>query len=99
MNKSTTLRLAALSRVSTEKQEQQGESLRTQRTQIEQAAKRIGGTIVKWYSGAEHATEGYERKLFAQMLQDATQHRFDALMVADASRLTRDPEANQTLIR
>jgi DNA invertase Pin-like site-specific DNA recombinase len=95
----TTLRLGALTRVSTERQEQQGESLRTQRKQIEEAAKRIGGTITKWYSGQEHATEGFERKRFAQMLTDAAHHRFDALMVADASRLTRDPEANQTLIK
>src|SRR5262249_8465805 len=62
-------------------------------------AKRIGGTIVKWYEGQEHATAGHERKRFAQMLQDAAHHRFDALMVTDASRLTRDPQANLTLIR
>ena len=63
--KSTNLRFAPLIRVSTEKQEQKGESLRTQKTQIEQAVEYLNGKIPKrcWkYSGQEHATPNQERE-------------------------------------
>ncbi len=99
MTKSTErLRFAALTRVSTERQEQWGESLRTQRGRIEAAVRKLHGTVVKWYEGQEHATEGHERKQFEAMLRDAEHHRFDALIVDEASRLTRDPRANLRLI-
>lgn len=92
------LRFAALTRVSTERQEQQGESLRTQRSRIETAVRKLRGTIVKWYSGQEHATEGHEREQFNAMLRDAEQQRFDAMIVDEASRLTRDPATNVQLV-
>ena len=56
------LRFGALVRVSTEKQEQQGESLRTQRKQNQRDVELLGGHVGEWYGGAEHATEGWERK-------------------------------------
>ena len=86
------LRFAALIRVSTEKQERQGESLRTQTTQIEASVKALGGKIVARYGGQEHGTAGWERKELDRILVDATKKKrtFDAVVVADASRWSRD---------
>ncbi len=86
------LRFAALIRVSTDKQEKQGESLRTQEKQITQAVETLGGVITKRYAGQEHATSGYEREQLDKLLADATKKRkpFDAVMVFDASRWSRD---------
>jgi DNA invertase Pin-like site-specific DNA recombinase len=92
-NQSTNgLRFAAMPRVSTERQEKKGESLRTQRTQIEQAVKALGGTVVAWYGGQEHATAGWERQQRDQMLADAEDNNkpFDAIMVAHEDRWSRD---------
>jgi site-specific DNA recombinase len=97
-NGTTKLRFAALIRVSTEQQEKTGESLRTQRHAIEQAAKDLGGEIVKWYGGQEHATPGWEKKEVTRLLDDAAKERspFNAVMVAHADRWSRDNRASQT---
>ena len=87
------LRFAPLVRVSTESQERMGESLRTQKAQIEQAVKALHGTLIPdpWrYSGQEHATPGFERKRFDQLLKDAQRGLFDAVIVVDPSRWSRD---------
>jgi len=86
------LRFAILSRVSTEGQEKKGESLRTQRMEMESAVEMMGGNIVKRYGGQEHATPGYERKELDQLLLDAQKvpRPFDAVMVANADRWSRD---------
>ena len=95
------IRFAALPRVSTEKQEQRGESLRTQKKQIEEAVASLGGKVSKWYAGQEHATHGYERQLLDELLADAAKpHRpFDAVMVADASRWSRDNASSKEDLR
>jgi DNA invertase Pin-like site-specific DNA recombinase len=87
------LRFAPLIRVSTEKQEQKGESLRTQKTHIEQAVKYLNGKIPKrcWkYSGQEHATPNQEREKLDQLLNDSSKGLFDAVIICDASRWSRD---------
>jgi DNA invertase Pin-like site-specific DNA recombinase len=84
------LRFGSLIRVSTEKQEQQGESLRAQRRQIERDVKRLGGRIVDWYGGQEHATPGSEKAEVDRLLADAAQGKFDAVIVAYADRWSRD---------
>ena len=84
------LKFAALVRVSTERQGKRGESLRTQRKNIEQAVEYHDGEVVEWYEGQEHATEGYERKLFDQLLRDAGTGVFNAVIVDDVSRWSRD---------
>lgn len=87
------LRFAPLIRVSTETQERQGESLRTQRNQILQYVKSLGGVIPEscWiYSGQEHATPGQERQNLDKLLSDAGKNMFDAVIVCDASRWSRD---------
>jgi len=92
------LRFAALIRVSTEKQERKGESLRTQAVQIGQSVQSMGGRIVARYAGQEHATAGWERAQLSKLLADAAKpHRsFDAVMVADATRWSRDNVASDT---
>src|SRR5262245_20727970 len=86
------LRFASLIRVSTEIQERQGESLRTQRKQIEKAVEALGGKLVGWYGGQEHATPGWERQQRDKLLADAEKaHRpFDAVIVAHEDRWSRD---------
>jgi site-specific DNA recombinase len=87
------LRFAPLVRVSTESQEKTGESLRTQKSQIQQAVKTLGGVLIPdpWrYSGQEHSTPTFERKRFDQLLKDAGKGLFDAVMVVDPSRWSRD---------
>ena len=87
------LRFAPLIRVSTEKQEQQGESLNSQKKQILQAVDYLNGTIPKrcWkYSGQEHATPDQERQKLTQLLEDSGNGIFDAVIVCDASRRSRD---------
>lgn len=95
------LRFAALIRVSTEKQAAKGESLRTQAKQIEQAVASLGGKIVARYGGQEHATEGWEKQQLDRLLSDAAKTRrdFDAVMVADASRWSRDNAKSKAGLR
>ncbi|MBF0244758.1 MAG: recombinase family protein [Planctomycetes bacterium] len=85
-------RFAALIRVSTEKQQAQGESLRTQTQQIEQAVATYGGQIVDWYGGQEHATAGWEHGEVDRLLDycERQPRRVDAVMVAHQDRWSRD---------
>ncbi len=93
-----TLRFGALIRVSTEQQEKQGESLRTQKKQLEVAVRNLGGVITAWYGGQEHATVGWEKKEIDRLLKDAAKSSrpFDATIVADPSRWSRDNVASET---
>lgn len=86
------MRVAVLIRVSTEKQEKKGESLHNQLRQIQAAVDRLGGEIYHVYGGQEHATPGWERKELNSLLKDAQRDPtpFDAVMVYDASRWSRD---------
>ena len=97
------LRVAPLIRVSTEKQASQGESLRTQRQQIEIAVAQIDGVIPKYcstkYTGQEHGTSDYERNKLNQLLEDSGKGLFDAIMVADESRWSRDNEDSKKGLR
>lgn len=86
----TSLRFAALARVSTDRQEQKGESLLTPRNSIERSVAHLGGHIVEWYGGQEHATRGWEHTEVDRMLADAPKKKFDAFIVAFASRWSRD---------
>lgn len=84
------LRFAPLIRVSTEKQEKQGESLATQKTDLEKDIKSMGGSIFKWYAGQEHATPDFERIILDQLIADAEQHKFDAVIIWSLDRWSRD---------
>jgi DNA invertase Pin-like site-specific DNA recombinase len=90
---SKNIRFAPLIRVSTEKQKQQGESLRSQKKLIERAVNYLNGTIPErcWkYTGQEHATPNQEREKLEQLLKDSGKGLFDAVIVCDASRWSRD---------
>jgi site-specific DNA recombinase len=84
------LRFASLVRVSTEQQAAQGESLVTQRSQNERDVLRLGGTIAGWYGGQEHSTPGWEKKEVDRLVADAGKGNFDAVIVANADRWSRD---------
>lgn len=84
------LRFAPLVRVSTEKQEKRGESLNTQRSDLESDIKSMGGTIYKWYAGQEHATPNSERKILDALLEDAKLKKFDAVIICYLDRWSRD---------
>lgn len=90
-----TLKFACLARVSTETQERKGESLDTQETQLRNAVRSVGGELFRLYRGQEHATSGQDRSLLDQLLKDAENHLFDAVMVTDVSRWSRDNRRNK----
>ncbi len=92
------LRFATLIRVSTEKQERKGESLRVQKGQVSSSVEAMRGHVTREYAGQEHATSGYERKILEQLLNDACQEPrlFDAVIVTEPSRWARDNVANET---
>lgn len=85
-------RFAALIRVSTERQEQKGESLRVQRQQIEDAVQAMGGKVIGWYGGQEHGTPGYEKQEITRLLSDASRQRFNAFICSHPDRWSRDNE-------
>src|SRR6056297_2958802 len=92
------LRFAPLIRVSTESQKEKGESLRTQNAQIQQYVKSVGGIIPDncWrYSGQEHATPEQERQKLEQLLEDSANGKFDAVIVCDTSRWSRDNQKSK----
>jgi DNA invertase Pin-like site-specific DNA recombinase len=84
------LRFAPLIRVSTEKQEKRGESLNTQKADLEADIKSMDGKIFKSFSGQEHATPTYERKILDELLNDAKQNKFDAVIIWSLDRWSRD---------
>src|SRR5687767_12343344 len=92
------LRFARLTRVSSEGQETEGESLNVQRRQIEAAIAQLGGIATARYDGQEHAMPNHERKKFESMLCDAARGIFDAICVADSSRWSRDNTASKRAI-
>lgn len=88
-----TIRFAPIIRVSTESMEEKGNSLQVQTKQIKNAVSLLKGVIPEncWqYSGQEHATPEYERQRFDELLEDATKNKYDAVIVADLSRWSRD---------
>ena len=93
------LRFAPLIRVSTETQKAKGESLQTQTAQIEQYVKSLKGKIperCRKYSGQEHATPNQERAKLEALLADSAKNLFDAVIVCDASRWSRDNRKSKT---
>jgi site-specific DNA recombinase len=87
------MRFAPIIRVSTEDQDKKGESLRTQTTQISHYVESLKGIIPEscWaYRGQEHATSDFERAKLDQLLEDSFKDKFDAVIVCDSSRWSRD---------
>lgn len=84
------LRVAILARVSTEGQEKDGQSLEVQTKTLRECVERLNGTIVKEYIGQESAMGTKARDIFADMLVDCSLNLFDAVMVWDFSRISRN---------
>lgn len=84
------LHFAALCRVSTNQQAEKGESLAVQKSKNQAAVKSLGGTIVEWYGGQEHGTEGHERKEINRLLSDAKKKKFNAFICCHGDRWSRD---------
>jgi site-specific DNA recombinase len=84
------LRFAKAIRVSTEQQEQQGESLRVQHSQAADDIPFLNGTVVETYGGQEHATDGWEKAEIERLLADAERDRFDAVWFSHPDRWSRD---------
>jgi site-specific DNA recombinase len=99
INLNEKLRFAPLVRVSTEAQEKRGESLRIQTDRIESTVKDLGGVVSKWYKGQEHSTPDSERKILDELLEDAGKGKFDAVIVDDFSRWSRDNLKSEQGIR
>ncbi len=89
------IKFAPLIRVSTEAQADRGTSLETQRRYLKQTIDRLGGQVVDWYGGQEHATANWERAELDRLMTDALDGRVDAVIVADISRWSRDNEKNK----
>ena len=87
------LRFAPLIRVSTEKTKLKGESLKLQLDDIESFVEEYGGVIpedCRCYIGNEHATPEHERAILELLLNDSRKNKYDAVIVYDPSRWSRD---------
>ena len=101
------LRFAVLTRVSTERQEKQGESLRVQREHNDRNVELLGITaqyrgshvVARYGDKAEHATAGYERAEVDRLIADAARDKFDAVMVTHHDRWSRDNAKSDEGIR
>jgi DNA invertase Pin-like site-specific DNA recombinase len=93
-----TLKFAPLVRISTEKQEQQGQSLETQHNDLEADVQALGGEIYKWYEGQEHATPAFERKKLEELMVDARQGKFDAIIIWHSDRWSRDNDKSSAYL-
>jgi len=94
----TKLIFAPLVRVSTERQERQGESLRTQHTDLEADIHSLGGEVYEWYQGQEHSTPDYERLILEKLMEDARQGRFHAVIIWTVDRWSRDNNKSSTYL-
>lgn len=95
MTTSSKLRFAILARVSTEGQEKEGTSLEVQQKTLRECVERLNGTVVKEYIGQESAMGTKERPIFDELLADCSRNLFDAVMVLDLSRWSRNPEKSR----
>jgi len=89
------MRFAILCRVSTEGQEKEGVSLEVQQKTLTECIKSLGGTCVKSYIGTESAMGIKERPIYEELLADCSKNLFDAIMVWDLSRWSRNPEKSR----
>lgn len=98
-----TARVAAYTRVSTEKQEREGKSLRHQEAEIKAALQALGGNPARiaWYGQRTErgTTPAVERAEFMRLVTDIEAGRFDAVMFFNETRAARDVETGAMLWR
>lgn len=83
------LQFALYARVSTESQEEEGQSLDVQLRMMRECVQKLGGQVVREYRVQESAMPGSDRPSLREMLKDATSGRFDAVMVCKMDRMAR----------
>ena len=97
------LRFAPLVRVSSEGQTgEMKTSLENQKSKIIKAVEDMGGSIPDhcWiYTGNEHATPGYEKSMYQQLLKDSEEDLWDAVIISDHDRWSRDNLDGETGLR
>jgi site-specific DNA recombinase len=86
------IRFALYARVSTEAQEEDGQSLDTQLRMMQDAVRGLGGIVECDYRIQESAMPGSDRPSLGRLLKDAASGRFDAVMVCKLDRLARSIE-------
>src|ERR1043165_2053779 len=93
------MKVVALYRVSTEKQEAEGTSLEGQKLAYRAMAEREGWTTVDEFKGTESATQAAtERRVLQQALDCIRANEVDAVWVIEQSRLTRGDELEVALL-
>src|SRR5689334_2172590 len=93
------MRVVALFRVSTEKQESEGASLDAQERAYDALAERGGWQTVGRFRGCESATQAAtERRVLQQVLGCIREKSPDAVYVHEQSRLTRGDELEAALL-
>lgn len=89
------MRFSILARVSTTEQEDKGTSLEVQQKTLRRCVEQLNGTVVKEYIGQESAMGVKERPIFEELLTDCSRNLFDAVIVYDLSRWSRNPEKSR----
>lgn len=93
------MRVVALFRVSTEKQETEGASLDAQQRAYETMAEKNGWVTVEKFRGSESATQAAaDRRVLQQVLQCVRDNPVDAVYVHEQSRLTRGDELEVAML-
>jgi DNA invertase Pin-like site-specific DNA recombinase len=87
------LNFAIYARVSSESQEEDGQSLETQIDMMRENVQRLGGALTKVYRIQESAMPGSERPSLTLLFGDAAKGLFDAVMVCKLDRLSRSIES------
>ena len=94
-----TLNFAILARISADPPDKRKTSLETQISQCQNAVESLRGKVVKIYSGIEHGTPDYERKILSQLIEDAQAGKFNAVMVASTDRWSRDNQKSKEYLK
>jgi predicted site-specific integrase-resolvase len=89
-NHKQALRCAIYLRVSTEHQVDHGESLETQKTQLDAYAQLHQWKVVKTYQDAGISAKNTDRPAFQEMMKDAESGKFDVVMVTKVDRISRN---------
>src|SRR5690348_7577463 len=93
------MRVVALFRVSTERQETEGASLDAQQRTFRDLALKNGWTTVAEFRGCESATQAAtDRRVLQQVLGCIRERPVDAIYVHEQSRLTRGDELEVALL-
>jgi DNA invertase Pin-like site-specific DNA recombinase len=83
---------ALLIRVSSQQQDEIGHSLETQREVLTADVESLGGEVYRIYGGVESAYKKGDRPILEELLTDSKLKLFNAVIVTELSRLSRNTE-------